>query len=144
MKDNIAIWKEEVRLLCIEKQRLSDKIAALQFKIDNFKKSELIITTHAVGRFQERIMNIPRQRVKTILSAQSLHEKYERRGAGKYQLKEVPDCVCVVKDYTIVTVYSKSDPFEKLKVLQEWLNICIDEGFENGPKLRDFRAKYYK
>lgn len=144
MQDSITEWKEQVRLLCIEKQKLTDKINDLQFKIANFKKSELIITNHALDRFQERIMTLPRQRVKSLLTDARLLTKYERRGPGKYQLKDMPDCICVVKDYTIVTVYSKNDPIEKLKVLQQWINYCIDKEFDNTPKFRDYRKRYYK
>jgi len=144
LTDNLKGWIEERRLLCIDKQRLSDRIADLTTRIDNATKDELFVTTHAIERFEQRIMKIGRSKIRQLLSEASLLERYKKKGAGKYQLKSLTHCVCVVKDYAVVTVYNKEDPMENLEVARVWMHYCIDRAFVDTPTFYQFRKKFYK
>jgi DNA repair exonuclease SbcCD ATPase subunit len=133
---------------------LDSKIATARTNMQRIteKKNELEITEHAVERFKSRIMKLPNQKIKQLLKSKDLYEKYISRGAGKYKLSDdFPHAVAVVKDFTVITVYSRYDPIERLEVLkaymqQQWIDDMVEQMFDpakNVMKLKTFRQKYY-
>lgn len=134
----------ELRQLAAQKHKIGERMALLQELIDNCTKDALTVTKHAVDRFGERIMKMPATKIRKILSEPELLERYNRCGDGKYQLKSLPHCVCVVADGAILTCYNKFDPFEQLELARLWIHECIDRGYVGTRSFGAFKRKFYK
>jgi hypothetical protein len=133
INDSIVDLNKKRERLLVKRQQIGDTINSIDIEIlklqQEYKKVKqhgLTVTEHAIQRFQERILDLPRQRIKTILSSPELHAKYLRHKSEKYRIKEVPGCVVVIKDSKVITVYSSVDPFYRLMMLEKYMDYYID------------------
>ena len=119
----------------------------------NKAKDILKISDHAVARFKERVMDIPKQKILKLLGSEDLFNRHKEFGPGKYRLsKDYPNTIVVIEGYTIITCYLQFDSDERLEVIREWLYQWIEEKTEkvldedkNYPiTLKKFKRNYYK
>jgi hypothetical protein len=150
----------DLEQLYIQRQKLQRAIDKIDERITRTrtniqkigKKDKLVITDHAVKRFRERVMDIPKQKVVKILGSQEMYDRYTQNGPGKYRIGgDYPHVVVVIEWYNVITCYLQTDIDEKLKLLQAYMDNWVDQrmeemlGADKSPyKLQRFRKQYYK
>ena len=148
---NLFVRRDKAKKLL---DKIEQNIVDVRINISNLNKNKnkLSISEHAIDRFKERIVDIPRQKVIKLLSSQDIFDRYKEYGPGKYRLSEdYPNVILVIEDYTICTCYMQFDYKERLTMLKSWMDQWVDErvrqelGEEVHPiKLKTFRKKFYK
>lgn len=138
-------------MLLIQKQQLGDKIDMVEVNILKLQQQAkqlssvgLTVTEHAIERFRQRILDLPRQRIKQILSSKALYEKWKTVKGERYRVKEAAGCIAVIKDATVITVYSSIDPDYRLNVLSKYMDYFIDNLVEKHLNGLEIPVKPFK
>ena len=102
-------------------------------------RGRLVITNHAVQRFRERVADIHVDKVRELLSHDSLMEKYLLYGPGTYCLYSKSSIAAVIRDATVVTVYStnaKQEPTvaDKLSMYPKYMDYYVNN--YNKPRMK--------
>ncbi|HYH13583.1 MAG TPA: DUF4258 domain-containing protein [Flavisolibacter sp.] len=71
-------------------------------------KPHLIVTQHAITRFQERVAPLGKEEIRKLLTTDSLLEAYRANTHGKYPLQGHKNIIVVIEKYKVVTVYDKT------------------------------------
>ena len=146
---NLYLNREQ---LIVRLSQLDKDIAEEKTRIKEIASVELIINDHAIDRFCERIMNIPRSKIKSLFSSDNLYKRYLEGGDGKYRLsQEYPYVIVCIRRSIICTCYNQVDSDERFFVLKSWIERWIDErvdaelGLDINPiKLKTFRKIHYR
>lgn len=150
-KDRRSLLKEELRLLAIDKHKIEQRIGTIKKELEE-KPKELTISKHAIGRYMQRVAVIPPTKIRKILSDKTLLERYLKYGPGNYRLKDYPDVIVAITDFTIVTVFRPNDPIRKLAILEEYMTYWLERktelyrsGVINEPmKFKNYVKAYYE
>lgn len=143
------------RLTSLVKRRAQTdrEIEDIKNKLDKLPAPDkIIITNHAVERYQQRINNLPAKIVKKVLSDPTLLRRYKVHGSGLYRLADYPNVITVIVNFTIVTVKSDRDPKQQLVILEQYMDKWLDlraSAISDGkpfkpPSFEYFRMKYYE
>jgi hypothetical protein len=154
LKIKLNMVTEEKRKARSRYEQLSRQEDNIRTKIEdlNQKDKDLFITPHAITRFRERIMDLPNQKIKNILSDESLLNKYKENGPGRYKLPEPFTYVTVaVKDFSVITCFNQKDPEERIDLLRAYMDNWVEDRCKqvinpewNIMALGAFKRKYYR
>ena len=95
-----------------KKDQVSERLKAIQSEMELLKKTEPVISEHAIIRYLQRVKGLDIEEIKNAMLDDRLKHAIVTLGDGKYPIGN--GHYVVVKNRVIVTVYSRK-PIKKIK-----------------------------
>lgn len=132
--DQSMTLQVEINSLIEERIKLSNQVKQLKLKEDKLRKKleacrpiELTISSHAIERYKQRIMDIPKAAIKKMLNDPELYRQHKAFGMGRFKSPALPNVIAVINQFTVITVYEESNVFLKLRVLRIYMSYFVDK-----------------
>lgn len=123
-------YLRRMQSLSNERKNLQKKIEELDRRIAVFqeehKQRALQVSRHAILRFQERIDNLPPEKIKELIGSNELRDLCTEQGPGNYRISQYPEALIVIYDNVVKTVIRK-DWDEQLQYLKIYMDYYIDK-----------------